>query len=461
MTLYLYNTLHRKKEIFTPMQAGKIKMYVCGMTVYDFCHMGHARMLTAFDVVYRWLQLSGYDVTYVRNITDIDDKIIARAIENQESIHDLTARFIDAMHEDEAALNIMRPTFEPRATDHIHGMLAMIQTLLEQGKAYQADNGDVYYAVRSFENYGALSGRTLDQLRAGERVALDTAKRDPFDFVLWKAAKAGEPAWDSAFGAGRPGWHIECSAMSKHHFGEQFDIHGGGEDLQFPHHENEIAQSEGAHACSYVNYWMHNAFINVDGEKMSKSLGNFFTIRDVLKHVDAETIRFFIVRSHYRSPVNFTDAILKEAKQGLDRLYNALRPFEADLLAKDMPKIDWQTPEAARFKGAMDDDFNTPEAVAVLFELATCLNREPNGATALLLKQLAACLGLLEAPPSHYFKGQQDETFAEEIDALILARQEARLAKNWAESDRIRDVLAEKNIVLEDGADGTRWRVGA
>ncbi|MGR2660647.1 cysteine--tRNA ligase [Chromobacterium haemolyticum] len=454
--LTVYNTLTRQKEEFKPIEPGKVCMYVCGMTVYDLCHIGHARMLTAFDVIYRWLNASGYDVTYVRNITDIEDKIIKRAAERGILPQQLVEETIAEMHQDAAALGLLPPTFEPRATHHVPGMVALIEKLIANGKAYAADNGDVYYAVREFEGYGKLSGRTLDKLRAGERVEVDPHKRDPLDFVLWKAAKPGEPSWDSPWGQGRPGWHIECSVMSCHHLGEHFDIHGGGEDLQFPHHENEIAQSEGAHGHQYVNYWLHNGFINVDGEKMSKSLGNFFTIRDVLGHFDGEVIRFFIVRSHYRSPVNYTDSILADAKHGLTRLYTALRGLELPASAG----IDWKDPIAARFQAAMNDDFNSSEAVAVLFELAGEVNKSRDPRLARLLKDLGGVLGLLQRDPEDFLKGgvSAGELTAEEVEALIQARKDARAAKNWAESDRIRDELIAKGIVLEDGAQGTIWR---
>ena len=455
--LSLYNTLTRQKEQFVPIEPGKVRMYVCGMTVYDFCHIGHARMLAAFDVIYRWLSASGLDVTYVRNITDIDDKIIKRAAENGETIGELVERFVSAMHEDTAQLRLLPPSFEPRATEHVPGMVELIEKLIANGRAYPAANGDVYYAVREFPDYGKLSGKSLDDLRAGERVGVDPDKRDPLDFVLWKAAKPGEPSWSSPWGEGRPGWHIECSVMSCHHLGEHFDIHGGGEDLQFPHHENEIAQSEGAHNHAYVNYWLHNGFIQVDGEKMSKSLGNFFTIRDVLQHFDGEVVRFFIVRSHYRSPVNYSDKVLEDAHQALTRLYTALRGVE---LAEDAG-IDWSQPLAARFKTAMDDDFNTPEAVAVLFELASEVNRAKDPQTARLLKQLAGILGLLERDPTEFLqagKAAEDGLTPEAIEALIAERLAARKAKNFAESDRIRDALLAEGVVLEDGPQGTTWR---
>ncbi len=456
--LTVYNTLAREKQEFRPIEPGKVRMYVCGMTVYDLCHVGHARMLSSFDVVYRWLKASGFDVSYVRNITDIDDKIIKRAAENNEPIDALTERTIRYMHEDCAALNLLPPTVEPRATRHIDDMLALIGQLIEKGRAYPAANGDVYYAVHAFPGYGKLSGKSLEDLRAGERVAVDGFKRDPLDFVLWKAAKPGEPYWDSPWGKGRPGWHIECSAMSCHHLGEHFDIHGGGADLQFPHHENEIAQSEGAHDHAYVNYWMHNGFVQIDGEKMSKSLGNFFTIRDVLKHFDGEVVRFLIVRAHYRSPINFADTLLEDARQGLIRLYTALKGI-------DLPQagaIDWVQPHAARFKSAMDDDFNTPEAVAALFDLAGEVNRSRDPQAALLLSQLGGILGLLGRNPVEFLQSgtpvAEDDLSAEAIDALIAARKAARAAKDFAESDRIRAELDAAGILLEDGAQGTTWR---
>ncbi|WP_027405084.1 cysteine--tRNA ligase [Aquaspirillum serpens] len=458
--LTLFNTLSRQKEVFHPITPNQVRMYVCGMTVYDYCHLGHARVMVVFDMVARWLRAAGYQVTYVRNITDIDDKIIKRALENQESIHDLTARFIQAMNEDADALGVLRPDHEPKATEFVGQMHQLIAALIEKGLAYSAPNGDVYYAVRKFAGYGKLSGKSLEDLRAGERVDVDPNKQDPLDFVLWKAAKADEPSeakWASPWGEGRQGWHIECSAMSCHHLGDHFDIHGGGADLQFPHHENEIAQSEGAHGHAYVNYWMHNGFIRVDNEKMSKSLGNFFTIREVLEKFDAEVVRFFILRAHYRSQLNYSDAHLEDAKGALTRLYTALKPFAvADLTAE----IDWQQPYAQRFQAAMNDDFNTVEAVAVLFELAGEVNRTGSVALAAMLRALGGVLGLLQREPLAFLQGGQEagDWDAERVEAAIVARREARTAKNWAESDRIRDELLAAGILLEDGPQGTTWR---
>ncbi|SNR88169.1 cysteinyl-tRNA synthetase [Methylobacillus rhizosphaerae] len=452
--LKIYNTLAREKQLFVPIVPGKVSMYVCGMTVYDYCHLGHARVMVVFDMVNRWLRSTGYEVSYVRNITDIDDKIIARANENGETITALTHRFIEAMNEDAAQLGVQRPDIEPRATDYIGEMITMISTLIDKAHAYAADNGDVYYSVSSFSHYGKLSGKSLEDLRAGERVEVGVHKRDPMDFVLWKAAKPGEPSWDSPWGAGRPGWHIECSAMGEHHLGDHFDIHGGGQDLQFPHHENEIAQSEGAHDCSFVNYWMHNGFIRVDDEKMSKSLGNFFTIREVLEKYDAEVVRFFILRAQYRSPLNYSDQHLNDAKQALTRLYTALRGLEVPLV-----EIDWQQPYAARFKQALDDDFNTPEAFAVLFDLASETNRGEALASAGLLKALAGQLGLLQRHPDDFLKGDGEAGIAvEEIERLIEERLLARKHKNFSEADRIRTVLAGQGVILEDTAQGTTWR---
>jgi cysteinyl-tRNA synthetase len=450
--LKLHNTLTRSKQDFKPIQPNKVRMYVCGMTVYDFCHLGHARVMVVFDMVARWLRASGYEVTYVRNITDIDDKIIKRASENNEPIQTLTQRFIEAMDEDSARLGIIRPDIEPRATEHVQGMLDMISQLIEKGFAYQADNGDVFYKVRSFNDYGKLSGKTLDDLRAGERVDVDGHKHDPLDFVLWKSAKAGEPYWESPWGNGRPGWHIECSAMSAELLGEHFDIHGGGQDLQFPHHENEIAQSEATHGCTMANYWLHNGFVRVDDEKMSKSLGNFFTIREVLEKYDPEVVRFFILRAHYRSPLNYSDKHLDDAKASLTRLYTALRGVTVTNI-----EIDWQQPQAAKFKSAMDDDFNTPEALAVLFELANDLNKDKSDQTAALLKQLASIVGLLQRDPEAFMQGE-DVGGELDIDSLITARIAAKKSKDFAEADRIRKALSDAGIVLEDTAQGTTWR---
>ena len=450
----LYNTLSRAKEAFVPIHPGQARMYVCGMTVYDYCHLGHARVLVVFDMIARWLRASGYTVTYVRNVTDIDDKIIKRANENGEAYTALTQRFIDAMHADAAALGVLPPDHEPRATEYVAQMLTLIGQLIQNGLAYPAPNGDVYYSVRAFPEYGRLSGKSLDELRAGERVGIDPGKRDPMDFVLWKAAKPGEPAWESPWGPGRPGWHIECSAMSADLLGKHFDIHGGGQDLQFPHHENEIAQSEGAHGCKFVNYWMHNGFVRVDNEKMSKSLGNFFTIREVLEKYDAEVVRFFILRAHYRSPLNYSDAHLDDAKGALSRLYTALKHAPVTAAAPD-----WSEPAAAAFRAAMDDDFNTPEAIAVLFELASEANRG-EAAAAQTLRSLGGVLGLLQRDAADFLQaGTAPGGLSEvEIEALIAARQAARKARDFAGSDRIRDELTAAGIVLEDGAGGTTWR---
>jgi cysteinyl-tRNA synthetase len=480
--LKIYNSLSRDKQIFTPIEVGKVRMYVCGMTVYDYCHLGHARVMVVFDMISRWLRASDYAVTYVRNITDIDDKIIKRANENKETIGVLTQRFIDAMDEDSARLGIIRPDIEPRATEYIDGMIAMISALIEKGHAYLAANGDVFYSVRSFADYGKLSGKSLDDLRAGERVDVDTNKKDAMDFVLWKSVKPNEPNWDSPWGKGRPGWHIECSAMSSSLLGAHFDIHGGGQDLQFPHHENEIAQSEAAHShdgkhCQMANYWIHNGFVRVDDEKMSKSLGNFFTIREVIKTLTqkyqkseedvAEIIRFFILRAHYRSPLNYSDQHLDDAKLALTRLYTALRGHSVT-----ESKIDWQHPQAARFKEALDDDFNTPEAMAVLFELARTKSVE----SIALLKNLGGLLGLLQRDANDFLQGLiititgavYDSDFASgsvttgltelQINDFIVNRAEAKKAKNFAEADRIRKELADAGIILEDTPQGTTWR---
>ncbi|MGK6306625.1 cysteine--tRNA ligase [Variovorax sp. DT-64] len=454
MSLRIYNTLSRELEDFSPLQPGRVRMYVCGMTVYDYCHLGHARSMVAFDVVQRWLKVSGFAVEYVRNITDIDDKIIRRAVENGESIRTLTDRMIQALHEDADALGIERPTHEPRATEYVPQMLSMIATLEQKGLAYRSTNGDVNYAVRKFPGYGKLSGKSLDELHAGERVAVLDGKEDPLDPVLWKSAKPTEPEeakWASQFGPGRPGWHIECSAMACQLLGETVDIHGGGMDLQFPHHENEIAQSEGATGKPLARTWMHNGFINIDDEKMSKSLGNFFLIRDVLKQFDAETIRFFVVRAHYRSPLNYSDVHLDDARASLKRLYTALH-----LVAPAEVAIDWADPHAARFKAAMDEDFGTPEAVAVLFDLAGEVNRTKSAQAAGLLKALGACLGLLQADPQAFLQAGSALDDAS-IQALIARRAEAKAAKNFAEADRIRGELLAQGIVLKDSPTGTTW----
>ena len=474
MSLRIFNTLSRQVQDFSPLQTGRVRMYVCGMTVYDFCHLGHARSMIAFDVVQRWLRASGYRVDYVRNITDIDDKIIRRAVENGESIRALTDRMIDALHEDADALGIERPTHEPRATDYIPQMLSMIGTLEQKGLAYRSTNGDVNYAVRKFPGYGKLSGKSIDELHAGERVAVLDGKHDPLDPVLWKSAKASEPdevKWASEFGPGRPGWHIECSAMACELLGETLDIHGGGADLPFPHHENEIAQSEGATGKPLANCWMHNGFINIDDEKMSKSLGNFFLIRDVLKQFDAETIRFFVVRAHYRSALNYSDVHLEDARGSLKRLYTAL-----DLVTPADVRIDWSAPGgkpaitsvdsldidlaattyAGRFAAALNEDFATPEAVAVMFDLAGEVNRTRSAALAGLLKAMGACLGLLQAVPRAFL---QAGTALDEasIRQLIDARSAAKAARDFAEADRLRKTLLDQGIVLSDSPTGTTW----
>jgi cysteinyl-tRNA synthetase len=455
--LRIQNSLSRTKQDFVPIHPGEVRMYVCGMTVYDFCHVGHARVMVVFDTVVRWLRAQGYRVSYVRNITDIDDKIIERAARNGETIEQLTGRFISAMHEDADALGVMRPDHEPRATRSIAGMIGLIARLMEHGLAYRAPSGDVFYAVRNFPGYGRLSGKSLEDLRAGERVEVDTNKRDALDFVLWKAAKPGEPQWDSPWGPGRPGWHIECSAMSEELLGTHFDIHGGGQDLQFPHHENEIAQSEGAHGHTFVNYWMHNGFVRVDNEKMSKSLGNFFTVREVLARYDPEVVRFFIVRAHYRSPLNYSDQHLEDARAALSRLYTALRNVPPTTV-----QIAWGDPFAARFREAMDDDFNTPEACAVLFDLANEVNRSRSPERAGQLRALAALLGLLGREPAAFLQGGAAATGLDDaaIEARIAARAAAKKSRDFATADRIRAELAEAGIVLEDSAAGTTWRRG-
>lgn len=462
MALTIYNTLSKTKEPFKPLKENQVRMYVCGMTVYDYCHIGHARVMVAFDVVTRWLRHVGYDVTYIRNITDIDDKIIRRANENGEDFTALTARMIDAMHEDEAKLSVLPPNQEPRATDYIDGMHKMIGTLVEKDYAYAPGNGDVYYRVGKFKDYGKLSRKKVEDLRSGARVEVDEAKQDPVDFVLWKGAKAGEPSWKSPWGEGRPGWHIECSVMSTCCLGETFDIHGGGPDLVFPHHENEIAQSEAATGKTYAETWMHAGAVRVDGEKMSKSLGNFFTIREVLEKYPAEVVRYLLVASHYRSPINYSEDNLKEARGALERFYLAL---------KGLPEVEAMGGDdyVARFTDAMNDDFNTPEACAVLFEMVREINRLKDtdqvaaAGLAAQLKQLASVLGVLQLNPDDFLQGSANNSDVDvaKIEALINARLEARANKNWAESDRIRDELKDMGVIIEDSKGGTTWRMGS
>ncbi|MEJ2612121.1 MAG: cysteine--tRNA ligase [Candidatus Thiodiazotropha sp.] len=470
--LKLYNDLTNRKETFQPLEAGKVSMYVCGMTVYDLCHLGHARVMVVFDVVYRYLKASGYQVTYIRNITDVDDKIITRANEKGVPFTQLTEQFIDAMHEDADALGVERPTDEPKATEHMDQIIEMVSRLIDNKHAYAADNGDVYYDVRSFPGYGKLSGKSIEDLQSGARVALGEAKRDPLDFALWKAAKPDEPAWDSPWGRGRPGWHIECSAMSTKALGDTFDIHGGGADLTFPHHENEIAQSEGATGHPFVKYWMHNGFVRIKEDKevseeqwtkMSKSLNNFFTVREILEHYRAEEVRYFILTSQYRSPLNYDTEHLDNARSALTRFYTALRglPEAAAAGGEDF---------VSRFREAMDDDFNTPEALAVLFDLVREINRqkerEVDGAASLagVLKQLGGMLGILQDDPEAYLRGgvqaESDGLTNEAIDAMIQDRINARAEKNWGEADRIREELDAAGIILEDGPQGTTWRRG-
>ena len=466
--LKIYNSLTNQKEKFTPIEKNKVNMYVCGMTVYDYCHLGHARVMVAFDVVYRYLKATGYDVTYIRNITDIDDKIIQRAKENGEDFKVLTERFIDAMHEDERALGVLEPTAEPKATDNIEAILEMITKLIDTGYAYRGaikdGASDVYYDVSKFEDYGKLSGRKPEDLRAGERIAVNTDKDDPLDFVLWKVAKVGEPFWDSPWGKGRPGWHIECSAMSTQMLGNHFDIHGGGHDLQFPHHENEIAQSEACTGEKFANYWMHNGFIRIDEEKMSKSLGNFFTIREILKDYNAEVVRYFMLTSQYRSPLNYSTDQLDAAKSALDRLYTSIRNLSLNIDEAEIDSI-YET----RFLGAMNDDFNTPEALSVLFDISKEINRKLNdnnteGAVKLgnILLRLVSLLGLLESDVEAWFKGEaaSDGMDNKAIDDLVQQRIDAKAAKDWAKADEIRDQLQAQGISLEDSGAETIWRRG-
>jgi cysteinyl-tRNA synthetase len=457
--LKVYNDLTNQKETFTPLEPGKVRMYVCGMTVYDLCHLGHARVMVVFDVIYRYLKSIGYGVTYIRNITDIDDKIIGRANENGEPFGELTERFIQAMHEDAGALGVLVPDEEPRATTHIAEILAMIEKLIEKGHAYALESGDVYYSVASFPGYGKLSGKSIEDLRAGARVDVDDAKREPLDFALWKAAKPGEPAWESPWGDGRPGWHIECSAMSTCCLGDTFDIHGGGADLTFPHHENEIAQSEGATGKEFVRYWLHNGFVRINDEKMSKSLGNFFTVREILRHYQAEEVRYFILTSQYRSPLNYDEEHLQNARAALTRFYNALR---------GLPQVEAAAAEAfqLKFSEAMDDDFNTPEALAVMFDLTREINRareqDPARAASLAasLIEMGGVLGLLQDDPESYLRGggSSEGPSDDEIETLVAQRLQAKSEKNWSEADRIRDELKGMGILLEDGPQGTSWR---
>ena len=455
--LSLYNSLTNQKEIFKPITPKKVSLYVCGMTVYDFCHLGHARVMVVFDVINRWLKLSGYSVQYVRNITDIDDKIIAKATEDNITITELTERFIIEMNKDADALGVLRPDSEPKATHHIGNIINMIQILIDKGFAYVGDNNDVYYSVSNFKGYGKLSGKTLKDLRAGNRVDIDLNKKNNFDFVMWKSAKKDEPSWESPWGLGRPGWHIECSAMSNEILGSHFDIHGGGQDLQFPHHENEIAQSEAANDCKMANYWLHNGFVKIDDAKMSKSLGNFFTIRSILKSYLPEVVRFFILKAHYRSPLNYSAIQLDDAKQGLTRLYLSIR----NKIPSPKYEIDWSNNYAKRFKAGLDDDFNTSAAIAVLYELANEINKNKDNQKIELLIGLGSSLGILTMNPEDFFKGatlpskKNDEL---NIDDLIKERNLAKENKDYEEADRIRKILLKDGILLEDTAEGTIWR---
>jgi cysteinyl-tRNA synthetase len=449
----IYNSFTRSKENLITIENNKIKMYVCGQTVYDYCHLGHARKAIVFDMIRRWFIASGYEVTFVENITDIDDKIINRAIENKEDINQLTTRFINYMHEDFDKLGVIRPDIQPKATDYIPQMLDIIEHLVNKGYAYQASNGDIYYSVRKFANYGQLSGKSIDDLRAGERVDVDHNKNDHMDFVLWKSSKPGEPYWESKFGKGRPGWHIECSAMSEELLGKNFDIHGGGQDLQFPHHENEIAQSESHNDCKFANYWMHNGFLNINDEKMSKSLGNFFTLRDILNNYDAEIIRFFMLKTYYRSPLNFNHDAINDAKQGLTRLYTAIKPYSKN----KMIEIKWDNPYAAKFKLAMDDDFNTHLAISILFEIATDINKNQEQSLADLLIALANTLGLLSRDTKDFFH-TGSEVSPLLIEEMIKERDLAKQSRDFATADKIRLDLLNKGIILEDSFNGTIWR---
>jgi len=448
----IFNSLSKQKEEFVPLREGTVSMYVCGQTVYDYCHLGHARKAVVFDMVRRWFINSNYLVKFVENITDIDDKIIKRAKEDNETIFELTSRFIKFMHEDFDRLGILRPDVQPKATEYVPQMLKLIKGLVDKGFAYQSGNGDIYYRVREFKEYGRLSGKSINDLRAGERVEIDINKEDALDFVLWKSAKE-EPYWGSEFGPGRPGWHIECSAMSEEILGKHFDIHGGGQDLQFPHHENEIAQSEAHNDCKFANYWMHNGFLNINDEKMSKSLGNFFTLRDVLDEYSPEVIRFFMLKTHYRSPLNFTHDSLVDIKNSLTRIYQALRPFH---LTEDFD-INWENPYAKKFKQAMDDDFNTPLAISIIFEMVTELNKSQSEDVANMIKRLAATIGLINSNPIDFLQSDLVIT-PEEIEEYIKQRQIAKQNKDFNLADKIRDNLLAKGVILEDNKNGTIWR---
>ena len=450
----IYNTLSKQKEEFKPLKQGEVKMYVCGMTVYDLCHLGHARVLVIFDLIHRWFKENNYAVTYVRNITDIDDKIINKSVEQKITFNELTEHYIDEMNIDIQALNVLSPSHEPKATEHISSMITMIQTLVDKGFAYQAENKDVYYAVDKFAGYGKLSGKSLKDLQAGNRVDIDKNKRNVFDFVLWKSAKKNEPAWQSPWGKGRPGWHIECSAMSNKILGHHFDIHGGGQDLQFPHHENEIAQSEATNDCQMANYWIHNGFVKVDNEKMSKSLGNFFTIRSILELYDGEVVRFFILKAHYRSPLNYSDQHLDDARQGLTRLYLTIR----DITKSANSVIDWNNSYAKKFKAALDDDFNSAEALSVLFDLSNEINKKNSDTLKLLLINLANILGLLYQNPENFLQGKDGLISDSDINTMIKKRNVAKQNRNYNEADAIREQLLSQGIILEDTEKGTIWR---
>jgi len=450
----IYNTLSKQKEEFKPLKQGEVKMYVCGMTVYDLCHLGHARVLFIFDLIHRWFKENNYAVTYVRNITDIDDKIINKSVEQKITFNELTEHYIDEMNIDIQALNVLSPSHEPKATEHISSMITMIQTLVDKGFAYQAENKDVYYAVDKFAGYGKLSGKSLKDLQAGNRVDIDKNKRNVFDFVLWKSAKKNEPAWQSPWGKGRPGWHIECSAMSNKILGHHFDIHGGGQDLQFPHHENEIAQSEATNDCQMANYWIHNGFVKVDNEKMSKSLGNFFTIRSILELYDGEVVRFFILKAHYRSPLNYSDQHLDDARQGLTRLYLTIR----DITKSANSVIDWNNSYAKKFKAALDDDFNSAEALSVLFDLSNEINKKNSDTLKVLLINLANILGLLYQNPENFLQGKDGLISDSDINTMIKKRNVAKQNRNYNEADAIREQLLSQGIILEDTEKGTIWR---